>query len=276
VGPLDLVSLNYSPQLTHHLRVFSYAKVLLVNLVFRRNGAVEFLINAGIVLAAYLFGSIPFGLLVVRMVNGKDILTVESGRTGGTNAFRAAGFGAGLFTAILDILKAAATVWLAQEITGNVWIHVLAPIAALIGHNHSIFLPERRPDGRIRLRGGAGGAAALGGTFGLWPPAILIMLPVGLLIWWGIGFASVTTLSVGLMTMIIFAVRAGLGLAPWEYVLYGLVIEILMVWALRPNINKLIAGTERRHGLPVKLQKLHEQKKQANDLPENGEKRILP
>jgi glycerol-3-phosphate acyltransferase PlsY len=230
----------------------------------------QFLTDAGTVLAAYLFGSIPFGVLVVKMISGKDIRTIESGRTGGTNAFRAAGFGAGLFTAILDILKAAAMVWMAQAITGNVWIHILAPIAAVLGHNHSIFLPERGSDGRLHFRGGAGGAAALGGTFGLWPPAVLIMLPLGILIWWGLGYASVTTLSVGLMTMIIFAVRAALGLAPWEYVLYGLLVELLMIWALRPNIKRLFAGTERRHGLPVKLKSLREQRKLAHDPGGNG------
>jgi len=230
---------------------------------------VQYVIDFGIVLAAYLFGSIPFGLLVVWMINGKDIRTIASGRTGGTNAFRAAGFGAGLFTAVLDILKAALTVWLAQAVTENVWIHILAPLAAVFGHNHSIFLPERGPDGRLRFRGGAGGAAALGGTFALWSPALLIMFPVGLLIWWGVGYASITTLSIGLMTMIIFAVRAAAGLAPWEYVLYGLLVELLMLWALRPNIKNLIAGTERRHGLPVKLQNLRAGKK--DNLIKNGE-----
>lgn len=220
-------------------------------------------IDASLLLAAYIFGSIPFGLLVVKIIKGTDIRTIESGRTGGTNAFRAAGFGAGFFTAILDILKAACTVWLAQAITDNIWIHVLAPIMAVLGHNHSIFLPERGPDGRLRLRGGAGGAAAFGGTVGLWPPSALIMLPLGLLIWWGIGYASVTTLSIGLMSMIIFAVRAALGLSPWEYVLYGFLAETLMLWALRPNLKRLLDGTERRHGLPVKLQKMRQKQKQA-------------
>jgi glycerol-3-phosphate acyltransferase PlsY len=229
----------------------------------------QVLIDAGILLAAYIIGSVPFGLLIVKGLTGKDIRTVESGRTGGTNVYRAAGFGAGFFTAILDILKSAATVWLAREITPDAWVHALAPVAAVIGHNHSIFLPERGPDGRLRFRGGAGGAAALGGTFGLWPPAVLIMLPIGILIWWGIGYASVTTLSVGLMTMAIFAVRATLGLAPWEYVLYGFLTELLMIWALRPNIKRLIAGTERRHGLPVKLQKMREKREQASG-PEPG------
>jgi len=143
---------------------------------------------------------------------------------------------------------------LAQALTANVWIHALAPIAAILGHNYSIFLMERGPEGNLRMRGGAGGAAAGGGAFGLWPPAAFILVPFGLLVWYGTGYASVTTLSIGLMTIIIFAVRAALGLGPWEYIVYGVLAEILMFWALRPNIKRLMEGTERRHGLPARLQ----------------------
>jgi len=217
---------------------------------------VQVLIEAGILLASYVFGSVPFGLIVVKLMTGKDIRTIASGRTGGTNAMRAAGPWAGVLTAVLDILKAAVTVWLAQAVTPNVWIHTLAPIAAVIGNNHSIFLIERGPEGRTRLRGGAGGAAAGGGAFGLWPPVAFILIPLGLLIWYGTGYASVTTLSIGVLTIIIFGVRAALGLGPWAYVFYGLLVELLMLWALRPNLKRLMDGTERRHGLPVKLQKL--------------------
>ena len=107
----------------------------------------QLLINAGILLAGYIFGSIPFGLIVVKTMTGKDIRTIASGRTGGTNAMRAAGPWAGVLTAILDILKAAATVWLARALTNNVWMHALTPISAILGHNYSIFLMERRPEG---------------------------------------------------------------------------------------------------------------------------------
>jgi acyl phosphate:glycerol-3-phosphate acyltransferase len=218
-----------------------------------------FLIDGGILIAAYVIGSIPFGLIVVKLMTGKDVRTIASGRTGGTNAMRAAGLWAGLFTAILDILKSAATVWIAQAITANVWMHAIAPIAAIIGHNYSIFMIERGPDGRVRLHGGAGGSAAGGGALGLWPPAALILVPVGLLIWYGIGYASVTTLGIGLMVIIIFGVRAVLGLGPWQYIIYGLVAELLLIWTLRPNIQRLLDGTERRHGLPAVL----EQRKQT-------------
>ena len=213
-----------------------------------------FLIDASILIASYIFGSIPFGLIVVKLMTGRDVRTIASGRTGGTNAMRAAGLWAGLLTAILDILKSAATVWLAQAITANVWIHIAAPIAAILGHNYSIFMIEHGPDGRVHLHGGAGGAATGGGALGFWPPAALILVPCGLLIWYGIGYASITTLSIGLMVIVIFGVRAALGLGSWEYIIYGVVAEILLIWTLLPNIHRLLEGTERRHGLPALLQ----------------------
>jgi glycerol-3-phosphate acyltransferase PlsY len=225
---------------------------------------IEVLIDAGTLLVAYIFGSIPFGLIVVKLMTGKDLRTIASGRTGGTNAMRAAGPWAGILTAGLDILKAAATVWLAQAVTHNVWIHTLAPILAVAGHNYSIFLIEQSPDSRIRFRGGAGGAAAGGGAFGLWPPVAFILVPLGLLIWYVSGYASITTLSIGVLTILIFGVRAALGLGPWEYMLYGLLVELLMLWALRPNLKRLKDGTERRHGLPVRLQRGKQEREAKN------------
>ena len=216
------------------------------------------LLDASLLVGSYIIGAIPFGLIIVKIMTGKDIRSVASGRTGGTNAMRAAGPIAGLFTAALDIFKAAGTVWLARALTGNVWVETLAPLAAILGNNYSVFLIERGTDGRLHLRGGAGGAAAGGGTFGLWAPAGLILVPSALLVWYLTGYASITTLSVGLLAIIIMGVRAALGFGPWEYVLYGVVTEAMLIWALRPNIKRLMDGTERRHGLPVLLQKRRE------------------
>jgi acyl phosphate:glycerol-3-phosphate acyltransferase len=107
-------------------------------------------------LISYLIGSIPFGLLIVRLKTGRDIRHVESGRTGGTNVMRAAGFWAGLATAVLDILKSFGCVYLARfALPGNYWLEVLAPVMAILGHNYSIFLAERDQNGRLQLRGGA-------------------------------------------------------------------------------------------------------------------------
>jgi glycerol-3-phosphate acyltransferase PlsY len=203
-------------------------------------------IDFGVIVLAYIFGSIPFGLLIVKLKTGKDIREVESGRTGGTNAMRAAGFWAGFATAMLDILKGFGAAWVAQHITPNHWVHVLAPLAAILGHNHSIFLAERDENGKIvRLRGGAGGAPSVGGAMGLWPASILVILPLGMLTFFTIGIASITTMAVALFAIIIFAVRASQGLMPWIDVWYGVGAEILLIWALRPNLKKLFEGNER-------------------------------
>ncbi|OQX64248.1 MAG: hypothetical protein DRI32_00925 [Chloroflexi bacterium] len=199
----------------------------------------------------YLIGSIPIGLLIVKIQTGKDVRQVASGRTGGTNVMRAAGFWSGLATGILDILKAACTVWISRAFGFGIWMQVLAPIAAILGHNYSIFLAERK-DGKIHLRGGAGGAASVGGAMGLWAPSILIIFPIGFLIFFAVGYASVTTMSVALIAIVIFAIRAWMGLSPWQYILYGVLAEILLIWALRPNIKRLLAGEERLHGWRTK------------------------
>lgn len=207
----------------------------------------QIVFDMGIILLSYIFGSVPFGLLIVKLKTGKDIREVESGRTGGTNAMRAAGFWAGFATALLDILKGAASVWVAQRLTPDShWVHVVAPLAAILGHNYSIFLPRRDENGKfIGLTGGAGGAPSVGGAMGLWPASILIILPLGMLTFFTLGIASVTTIAVALFAIIIFAFQALQGNLPWIDVWYGVGAEILLVWALRPNLKKLFGGNER-------------------------------
>jgi glycerol-3-phosphate acyltransferase PlsY len=206
-------------------------------------------IEASVLMLAYVFGSIPFGLIFVKLIAGKDVRQVASGRTGGTNAARAGGAAAGLLTALMDGFKGAAAVWVAQAILpAQHWLHVLAPIAAVLGHNYSIFLAERDEHNHLRLRGGAGGGPTVGGAVGLWWPSAFIVLPLGALVFFGIGYASITTMSVALIITAIFGVRYALGLARLPDVAYGVIAFILLVWALRPNIKALVEGRERFHG----------------------------
>jgi glycerol-3-phosphate acyltransferase PlsY len=208
----------------------------------------------GVLTLAYIIGSVPFGLVLVKLITGQDIRNVESGRTGGTNAMRAAGLWAGLFTALLDMLKATAMVWLAKIVAplsasaGNAWLHILAPLAVILGHNYSIFLIKRDESGRLRLRGGAGGAPCVGGSVGFWAPSFLIIVPLAAVIFFGIGYASVTTMSVAILSTITFTILAMIGVTPWQYAFYGIFAEVLLVLALLPNIRRLIAGQERLVG----------------------------
>jgi glycerol-3-phosphate acyltransferase PlsY len=206
----------------------------------------QMLNSIGVVILGYILGSIPFGLLIVKMKTGKDVRNVESGRTGGTNVVRAAGFGAGLLTATLDILKGATSVWLAQALLpGAHWIHVLTPLAAILGHNYSLFLIRRDENGKLHFHGGAGGAPALGGAMGLWLPIFPIVLAAGAFIWFTVGIASLTTMAIGLVVTIVFAVYSAQGILEPVNIWYGVFAELFLIWALRPNIKKLLSGKER-------------------------------
>lgn len=234
----------------------------------------QLLIDVILVFVGYLLGSIPSGLIIVKLKTGKDIRQVESGRTGGTNAMRAAGFWAGLLTAFMDILKGALAVWIAQWISPNSnWVHALAPIAAILGHNYSLYLPEYDEQGHFkRLRGGAGGAPALGGAIGLWWPSVLIILPLGAIVFFSLGYASVTTLSVAFSAIIVFAIRVLIGAsgANWADVFYGIAAVTLLTWALRPNIQKLLNGTERVVSISLHGRvKAKQQQRDASDAIED-------
>ncbi len=210
----------------------------------------EWIVWVVVLSLSYLAGAIPFGLLIVKIATGKDVRRIASGRTGGTNAMRAAGWFAGVLTALMDIVKGVATAWIVSFfMPGNIWLKVAAAVMAIIGHNYSVFLLEKNEKGRLRLRGGAGGATALGGAIALWPPVVLLILPLGLVVWLFIGYASITTMSVALFATVIFAIRAIENLSPWVYVVYGVMAELILLWALRPNIKRLLAGNERVVGL---------------------------
>ena len=146
--------------------------------------------------------------------------------------------------------------WLARALAPQAaWLHALAPVLVIVGHNYSIWLVERGEGGRLRLRGGAGGSPCVGGSVGLWWPTLFILPPLGALILFGVGYASVATMSMGVLSTLIFGVRAYLGLSPWWYAAYGLLAEVLLLWALRPNIRRLRNGTERMVGWRARRRK---------------------
>ncbi|OGO13968.1 MAG: hypothetical protein A2Y93_04630 [Chloroflexi bacterium RBG_13_68_17] len=205
----------------------------------------------GLVLA-YLLGATPFGLLIVRVATGQDVRRVHSGRTGGTNVARAAGVWAGLLTGLLDGLKGALAVWIVRGLAGGAyWFEAAAAALAVLGHNYSVFLLEKSGS-RLRLRGGAGGATTVGAAIAMWTPSVLV-IPLGVATLLLIGYASVATMSVGLFTTTAFLWRAIAGLGPWEYAAFGVAATGLLIYALRPNIRRLVQGSERLVGLRAYL-----------------------
>jgi len=196
---------------------------------------------------AYLIGSIPSGLLVVKLITGKDVRDIESGRTGGTNAMRAAGPLAGLLTALLDVSKGAAAIWVGQSLFSSPeWVVAINGLLAIVGHNYSAFLIERNVDGKLHFRGGAGGATTLGVAIGLWINSWIVILPIAFLVYLFVGYASITTISIALSTMGIFTVKAINGVMPWVYAFLGAAAVTIVIIGLKPNLKRLKEGTERR------------------------------
>jgi glycerol-3-phosphate acyltransferase PlsY len=181
---------------------------------------------------AYLLGSIPPGILMGWIARRVDVRKVGSGRTGGTNVWRSAGFVPALLTAILDALKGAAGIWVAQALGLSPWGVALAGTFAVVGHNYSIFL---------RFKGGAGTATSLGVAAVLWLPALPILVVSGTTLGLLAGHASVASILVALLLPALFLIHGTL-----PYALgFGVPTMLLTLWALRPNIGRLANREER-------------------------------
>src|SRR5258707_13048785 len=115
--------------------------------------------------AAYLLGSIPFGLLLAKLFGGGDVRRAGSGNIGATNVARVAGPLAGILTLGFDTAKGAAAVWLAGRVTNEsaTWM-VIAAFAVLLGHCFPLLL---------KFKGGKGVGTALGVFPFLCPPRAL-------------------------------------------------------------------------------------------------------
>jgi glycerol-3-phosphate acyltransferase PlsY len=198
-------------------------------------------------LIGYLFGAIPVGYILVRITRGIDLREFGSGRTGGTNSFRAGGVWIGVLTVVLDVLKAACAIWLVQALfAGQLspewlpWAEVASGIMSVVGHNWSIFLG---------FRGGAGTAPNVGWAGAIWFPIVPIALLVVLGILLGIGMASLASLVMSAAIPIAFAVLYIAGVEPYDstlaYIVGGIISAAIITWSLRPNIMRLVAGEER-------------------------------
>jgi glycerol-3-phosphate acyltransferase PlsY len=192
----------------------------------------------------YLLGSIPFGLIFVRLFSGKDVRAVGSGRTGGTNSYRAGGMIAGILTVLFDGFKGlfgvVFTVMLSDAMgMADVlpWGQVIAGIFSVVGHNYSIY---------IGFKGGAGTGPNVGWATYLWWPITFISIIAAVVLFRFIGMASVVSLFVALVIPVTFLIRyLVLDGQPIAYTIGGLITLFLVFWALRPNLKRIMDGNER-------------------------------
>jgi len=187
--------------------------------------------------AAYLLGSIPFGLILAKLFAGSDIRKSGSGNIGATNVARVAGLGAGILTLALDVAKGAAAVWLAGRFTQqSSTVMTFAGIIALLGHCFSVWL---------KFKGGKGVATALGVFLVLAPLAALASLLVFIVVsaaWRYVSLGSVSAAAA--MPLLMYFLWAP-GHAPPLVVDFGtLFAAALIIFKHDANLQRLMDGEE--------------------------------
>lgn len=184
-------------------------------------------------LVGYLLGSIPFGLVLTRLGGKGDIRAIGSGNIGATNVLRTGSKGLAAATLILDALKGAAAVLLAQRY----WPEGVqfAAAGAMIGHLYPVWL---------KFQGGKGVATLLGVIAPLlwWEgPAVYALVWLGLLL--TIRISSIAGLVAAATPPLVAAL-----LDKQEYFPILLGFTLLVIWKHRANIQRLFAGTEPKIG----------------------------
>lgn len=199
----------------------------------------EILGAIGIVLGAYLVGSVPFGVVVCRFGFGVDVFAQGSRRSGATNVMRAVGLGPAALVIVGDILKGFLPGLAAVLIFGDDSIvPVLAVTAAVAGHNWSVFL---------RLRGGRGVVTSVGGLAAMAPIVAAIALPAGLLAVAISRYVSVGSLTGSLTALVSGVVFYAVGGWITGYdLLLAAGLAFFMFTQHIDNMRRIFSGTERR------------------------------
>ncbi len=218
-----------------------------------------------LVLAAFLSGSVPWALVVGKVVRGVDVRELGSRNIGATNAVRVLGRPLGFTVFVLDALKGTAPVlgagwWLgtltrwyssAEPQPWLTWAWLVVVVAAVLGH---VFSPW------VRFKGGKGVATGFGSLAGVWPTVTLAAL--GALVLWLLLARTTRYVSVASMAAsaalaaLIYAIPALTGVdnplgRVWPELLVASVLVCLVIIKHRPNIARLRAGTEPRIGQRV-------------------------
>jgi glycerol-3-phosphate acyltransferase PlsY len=199
-----------------------------------------------IVAGAYLLGSIPTGLLLMRIFRKQDIRSVGSGNIGATNVLRSGGKGLGSATFLLDVLKGAAAVYLGG-LAGAVLVpsmplrnvQALAALCAVLGHVFPVWL---------HFRGGKGVATGFGVFLVAAPIAALIAIAI-----FAIVFAISRYVSLAsIIGTISFPIAAWFTVPPQErsafFIAVQLAVSLLIIAKHHENIRRLLNGTENRFG----------------------------
>jgi glycerol-3-phosphate acyltransferase PlsY len=189
-----------------------------------------------LLVTAYLCGAIPFGVIVGKLFYGVDVRRHGSGNVGTTNVFRVLGKRAGAAVMVLDILKGWLPAFVAVQLFSP-WAAIFIAAAPVVGHMYSIFL---------KGRGGKGIATGAGVVLALVPLAFVIIFATWLVLILVTRYVSVASLTAAALVPVLTVAFS----EPLPYEIAGVLVAILVWWAHRGNIQRLLAGEENRVKLP--------------------------
>ncbi|MEL6807231.1 MAG: glycerol-3-phosphate 1-O-acyltransferase PlsY [Pseudomonadota bacterium] len=182
----------------------------------------------------YALGSIPFGMVLARVMGLGNLREIGSGNIGATNVLRTGNKLAAALTLLLDAAKGAAALLLARYATGAEDAAQLAGLAAMIGHCYPVWL---------KFQGGKGVATFLGLLLALaWP------VGVGACIAWLVGAGLFRISSMGALVAAAASTFLMMFLGLPEALALGVILTLLIFWRHRANIARIKAGTEPKIG----------------------------
>ena len=187
----------------------------------------------GLILAAYIVGSIPVGLILGQQIWKKDLRRLGSRNIGATNAWRVLGRKAGLLVFILDFLKGQLGVMLGAWIIGTPTALVVGGLFAVIGHVTSIF---------AGFRGGKGVATGVGVLSLLMPKVMAIVVAVWLVLFLLTRYVSIASIVAAALTPLLAAIFD----MPPIYFAFALAAAAVIVWRHRENLQRLREGRENK------------------------------
>ena len=181
----------------------------------------------------YLFGSIPFGLILTKLAGTQDLRSIGSGSIGATNVLRTGNKGLAVGTLLGDALKGTAAVVL-MGIYAGPNAAMLAALGAFLGHLFPVWL---------KFKGGKGVATYIGVLIGLFWPAALVFCAMWLAVAFATRYSSLSALVAAFVTPLFLWWFGHPALAS-----LGVVLTLLLFYAHRENIKRLQTGTESRIG----------------------------
>ena len=195
-------------------------------------------LTIGIIIAAYLIGSIPFGIIIARLTQIGDLRKIGSGNIGASNVFRSGNKIAALCTLLLDAGKGFIGVLLAWVLMEDTNVTAIAAVACVLGHCYPVWLG---------FKGGKGIATGFGALLFLAPYAILLLVTLWFILVAILRIASVGSLVICIATPVLIFWLTG----PPErtpYTIMSLILAAIIIWRHRSNIRLLIRGKESKIG----------------------------